>query len=375
MLQQKEYLRENVSMTVGQTFRIDLPEIGLLSCLSLKIQATPITGLGLTGGAWRLLDYLTTIEVIGDGATVIKSYQAKTAEFLSFLRSGVVPTHKWRNYATNTQMEYVHLYFGRYPGDPLYGLDLSRWKNIELRITNTCTAALYTGNLTVSILGTYFVNPGASFGGYLRSETWREWTTVADETKYFVLPVEYPISGIYLHALPAVTGGLSNTGFANLMDDIDFSVNGGQQRIYKGGLDDLIVENRMDAGLEVLTSGLADVNADAGIDVGIGNMFGWAGISGSKDGAVSATIPTMLADATDNTISFEAREADSPVEFMARGNGFMNHAFLFHNKNLEQENLLTAAALGELRLNIHTRNAAASASGTNRLILERLVVG
>jgi hypothetical protein len=374
MLMQKEYLRESVTMTRGQTYRIDLPEIGLLSGLQLKFSASATTGLGLAGGAWRLLDFLTTIEVIGDGATVIKSFQAKTAEFVDFLRCGIVPVHKWRNYATNTQNEYIHLLFGRYLGDPLYGLDLSKWKNVELRITNTSSATYHGTDITLSILGTYFVNPGHSFGGFLRTETWREWTTVTDETKYHVLPVEYPISGIYLHALPAVTSGMSDTGFANLMDDIDFSVNGGQQRLYKGGLDDLIIENRMETGREPIVSGLADVNADSGIDVGIGNMFGWATASGSKDGAVSAVIPTMIADATDNTISFEAREADSPVEFMARGTGFMNHAYLFHSQNLEQENLLTAAALGELRLNIHTRNSATADNGTNRVILERLVM-
>jgi hypothetical protein len=373
MKMRKEYLREGATMTRGQTYRIDLPETGMLSNLMLRIEAAAVSGLGLSGGSWRLIDFLTLIEVIGDGATVIKSFQAKSAQFSEFLRTGVVPMHKWRNYATNTQEEYIDLMFGRFIGDQEYGLDLSQWKNVELRITNISSATYHGADPTVTILGTYLSNTNAGFKGFLRTETFREWTTVSDETKYLILPTEYPITGLFLRALPPVTNGIANTGFYNLMDDVDLSVGGGQVRLYKGGLDDLVNSNRQETGLEVITSGLADVTADMGIDVGIGQIFGWSTTSGSKDGAVSAVIPTMIADATTNTISFEAREADSPVEFIVRGAGYHNHVYLHFNKDLAADNMLDPKVDGETRLNIHTRSGATYAGGTNQVILERLV--
>lgn len=375
MYWQHEYLRESVTATLGQTYKVDLPTSGMLSAILLKLSASATSGLGLSGGSWRLLDFVGTIEVIANGSTVIKSYTAKQAHFLAWLHQGITPPRKWRNYATNTQFEFIPILFGRTIKDPNYGLDLSKYNNVELRITNSSSATYHGSDISASALCVYGRDMPAGFQGHIRSELWREWTTVADETKYAELPSEFPICTVALRALPSTTNGLSDTGFANLMDDIDLAIGGGQKRVFKGGLDDLVYSNYLDRGAEVLVSGLADVTADKGIDVSIGNMFGWAGISGSKDGAVSATIPTMLADATDNTISFEAREADSPVEFIATGMGYMNMAFLHFNPTLDPALNIDVNRDGKTTLNIHTRNAAASASGTNDIILERVVTG
>jgi hypothetical protein len=373
MYKQLEYLRESVALTLGETFRLDLPKTGMMSGFILKLQA-PCTGSAtLADAKWRLLDFIDKIEVIANGATVIKSLSGKHAHFLAWLHQGVVPPHFWRNYATNTQMEYIPILFGRFLGDTEYGLDLSRFDNLELRITNSSSATYHSSTITCSVLQT-FVREGAGvFKGFIRSELWREWTTVSDEYQYFILPVEYPIVGLHLRALPPVTTGMSNTGFANLMDDIDLSIQGGTKKLYKGGLDDLIIQNYLERGSEVITSGLADINADRGIDVGIGRMFGWATTSGSKDGAVSAVIPTMIADATDNTISFEAREADSPVEFIARGMAYQNTGTLLHNAEMLAEAMIDPRRDGECRLNIHTRSGGTYAGGTNQVVLERLV--
>lgn len=373
MYKQLEYLREAVAMTLGETYQLDLPKTGRLSGFILKLSAPCTSGATLAVATWRLLDFISKIEVIANGATVIKSLTGIQAMFYAWKHQGIVPPHFWRNYATNTQFEYIPILFGRFLGDPDYGLDLERFDNLELRITNNSSATYHSSTISVSVLQTFIRESANPFKGYIRSELWREWTTVSDETQYFILPTEYPICGIDLRALPPVTSGLSNTGFANLMDDIDFSIQGGTKKLYKGGLDDLIVQNYLERGAEIITSGLADINADRGIDVGIGRMFGWSGISGSKDGAVSATIPTMLADATDNTIAFEAREADSPVEFICRGMGFQNVGWLLHNQDLLPELAIDPNRDGECRLNIHTRSGATYASGTNQVLLERVV--
>lgn len=373
MFWQHEYLREGATMTRGQTYRIDLPETGLVSGLMLKVSANCTSGATLADPKWRLLDFLPTIEVIGNGATVIKSLSAKHLHFLSWLHQGIVPPHFWRNYATNTQFDYIPILFGRGLFDPTYGLDLSRWDNVELRVTNDASATYYGTDLSVSIMQYFLRGAGGGFQGYLRSELWRQWATVQNETRYFILPTEYPITGLYLRALPAVTAGMSDTGFSNLMADIDLSVGGGATKLYKGGLDDLVVSNYLERGAEVITSGLADLTADKGVDVGVGRMFGWSTTSGSKDGAVSAVIPTMIADATDNTISFEAGEADSPVEFMTRGMAYQNMAYLLHDQDLSPDWTLDPKRDGETRLNITTANSATAAGGTDEIVLERLV--
>lgn len=377
MYWQHEYLREAATMTRNQTYRIDLPETGLLSALVLEVSADAVSGLGLGGGSWRLIDHLGLVEVIGNGAQVIKSANWKHLSFLDWLHLGVTPPHFWRNYATNTQFEYLAVLFGRTLKDKEFGLDLSRWDNVELRITNSATSSTHGNDPSVDIKQIFLREPpSAGYKGYVRSEIWREWTTVQDETKYHSLPTEFPISSVVVQGVPGVDANfVANTGFANMMDDINFRLRGGTRQVFKGGLDHLMVENYLERGQNVIVAGQADVTADKGVAFDVGRSWGRAGISGSKDGAVSATIPTIIADNTDFTASFEAREADSPVELIKVGMGYMEAAWLWHNHDLSPEGMLDPASDAPIDLDIHTRNASSAASGTNRIILERLVSG
>lgn len=373
MYKQLEYLRESVAMTRGATYREDLPETGLLSGLFLKVSAPSTSGATLADELWRLQDHLGTLEIIGNGATVIKSADWKNFAHIHFVRQKTHPLGAWRNYATNTQFEYLLVLFGRKLWDPEFGLDLSRWDNVEFRLTNSSSATYHGSDPNISILQCYLREHAGGFRGFLRTEKWREWSTVADETKYFVLPTEFPIGSVHLRALMARSSGVGDTSFENLMDDIDFSLQGGTRRVYKGGIDDLALVDYYDVGSSLITAGFADVNADRGFNMGLGRILGSASASGSKDGAGSATIPTIEGDRNDGTMKPETREADSPIHYLTQGYAFQNSVSLWHSPSLAADEMLDPAQAGEMRLNIHTRNTSASAGGTNQVILERLV--
>jgi len=375
MYKQFKYIREGATLIRGGTTRLDLDESGLLSALYLKIGATCVSNATLTADPWRLQDLLTLVEIIGNGATVIKSLEFKQAQFINFLRQGIVPPHWWRNYATNTQEEHLVLLFGRHLGDPNFGLDLAHWDNVELRITNISSATYHADSMKFSAMAVYLRDHPGFPGGYLRSEEWRDWTTTSDETKYFILPTEFPIAGLYLRSLPETTNGVPETGFANQMDDIDFKIFGGVKEVYKGGLDDLAILNFIDRGAEVITGGHMYRTADYGGDISIGRPFGGAWAAGSKDGAVAAVIPTMEADPTVNALKPEAYEGDTTIEFIMRGIGFQNMAYLWFSQGLEPDSLLDLKTSGEGLLNIHTRSGAGYAGGTAQVVLERLVTG
>jgi hypothetical protein len=320
-----------------------------------------------------LLDFLGKLEVIANGATIVKSLDVKHLHFLSWLHQGIVPPHFWRNYATNTQFEYFLVNFGRFSGDPDYGLDLGRYDSCELRITNSGSATYFSTDMSVAVLQTFIRDAPGTFKGYVRSEEWRKWTTVQNETQYLLLPTEYPISLIALQSVPHATNGMFDTNSQNLMYAIDLSKQGGTLEIFQGGMDELFVLNYLERGAEIITGGQADLTADKGIDVGIGRMFNWSSSSSSKDGTVSTVDATMVADATDGTVAFEARLADHPIEFLARGMGYMDFAWLWHNDDLNPAGFLDPKNDGECRLNIQTRDAASAAGGTNTVVLERLV--
>lgn len=375
MYKQLEYLRENMTLLRGLTTRIDLPESGLLSALYLKLGGTCVSNATLTGALWRLQDHLTKIEIIGNGATVIKSFSFKQAQFINWLRQGIVPPHWWRNYGSNTQEEHLLILFGRNMGDTEYGLDLSHWDNVELRITNVSSATYHADSMTVSMMECWLREHTSGFRGYLRSEEWRNWTPVTDETKYHTLPSEFPIAGIFLRALPEASSGVAESGWYNAMDDIDFSIGGGTKQVYKGGLDDLSVLNYIERGAEIFTGGHEYVDADYGFDISIGRPFGGAWAYGAKGGAVGTVVPTMEADPTINTLKPEARDGNGTIEFIMRGLGFQCMAWLWSSLGLEPETLLDPKQAGECRLNIHTRSGASYAGGEAQIVLERLVAG
>ncbi len=373
MYKQLEYLREGVTMTRGQTYKIDLPEQGLVSAMFLKLSAPCTSGATLADELWRLQDHLGSLEVIGNGATIIKSAPWKVFEGIQVRRTKVSALNAWRNYATNTQFEYLMLLFGRNLWDADYGLDLAKYDNVEFRLTNSSSATYHGADITASLMLAYLREHSGGFRGHIRTELWREWTTVANEIKYHTLPTEFPFCGIWLRADPDTTTGKADTGFANLMTDIDFKIGGGTKQVYKGGLDDLALVKYYEDGVEGLISGAADVNADRGIPTSLGRVLGWAAVSGSKDGAVSTVDVTEEADSTDGTISFEAREADSPIEFIHRGYAYQHMTALHYSPDLSPETLLVPTQAGEMTLNIQTANAASAADGTNQIILERVV--
>lgn len=374
MFLQREYVREAVAMNLNETFKLDLPEHGLLTSLLVRISGNQITGYGTGAHDWRIIDEISKVAVLVNGATVCKSLTGYQAQALAFYDQGVIPPGDWRNYATNTQFEYLLINFGRYMGDPDFGLDLSKFANVELQITNTATSSDFT-SLSVSVLGIYLrAAPTGQFKGYLRTEEWRAWTTVSDETKYNDLPVEHIIRRILLQAIPDQDANFVNeTAMTNLMDDIDLGLDTGQVRVFKGGLDDLMRENYLDLGKPSIVGGQVTQTADKGVDLSLGRSLMFVHGSVSKDGAGSATVPTLTADELNGTVTPETSEADSPINVLSIGFAPFYTAQFDFNLGWDVNNWLDPAQRKTVKLDIHTRSGAAYADGRNAIVLDRLV--
>lgn len=374
MFLQREYVRENVAMSLNATYKLDLPEHGLLTSLLIRISGGEASGYGASGGAWRIIDKVSKLAVLVNGATVCKSLTGYQAQALAFYDQGVLPPGDWRNYATNTQFEYLLLNFGRYMGDTEFGLDLSQFANVELQVTNTATASDFS-DLTISVLGIYVRGSTVGkFQGYLRTEEWRAWTTVADETKYNDLPVEHLIRRIMLQAIvPVDANNVDTTSNSNLMDDVELGLDTGQVRVYKGGIDDLMRENYLDTGKPIVIGGSPYHTADKGIDLGLGRIIAYAQGAGSQDGAGAGTIPTLESARTNGILKPETFEADSPMNLIVVGMAPFYTAQFDFNLGWDVNNWLDPNQRKTVKLDIHTRNASSAAGGRNAIVLDRLV--
>jgi len=374
MYWQREYIRENISMTLNDTYRLDLPENGLLGSILLRVSGSEASGYGQSGGDWRIIDELSKINVVLNGATVCKSLTGYELQALTYYDQGVIPPGVWRNYATNTQFEYLLINFGRWLHDNECGLDLSRFANVELQIENSATSSDFS-DLTVSIQANYLRDAmSGSFRGYLRTEEWRNWTTVQAETKYLELPTEHILRRIMLQAIPAVdANNVEDTNMANLMDDIELALDTGAVRVYKGGIDDLMRENYLDMGRPVVTGGFPYHTADKGIDISLGYVLFGAWGAGSQDGAGAATVATLESGRTSFTQKAETYEADSPIGAAFFGIAPFETALFRFDEDPDPSSWLDTNKRKTVKLDIHTRDSSSADNGRNAVVLDRYV--
>lgn len=374
MFLQREYIRENIAMDLNATYQLDLPEQGLLSSILIRISGSQASGLGQSGGSWRILDYISKVEILVNGATVCKSLKGDMVQALAFYDQGVVSPDSWRNYATNTQYFYALLNFGTHYGDLKRALNLGKFDNVEIKITNTATSSQFS-DLTVSLLGVYLRDyHEAAIAGYMRTEEWRSWTTVQNETKYLDIPTEHKIRRIVCQAIPDVDSDkVEKTNMFNMMDDVDFTMKTGVIRIHKGGIDDIVRSNLFEYGANIITEGSHYMSADKGVNVGIGYVTGGAWGAGSQDGAGAATIATMETGRTSFTQKPETYEADSPMGFIFKGVAYQN-TFVYRFDYQDDSGLwLDPDVSKTIKLDIHTRDSSSAVGGTNKVILDRFV--
>jgi hypothetical protein len=370
-----EYVREAISMTLGGTYKLDLPQHGQLCSLFLRITGATVSGASAALADWRIIDEISKISILGDGATVIKSLTGYQAQALAYYDQGVIPQGRWSNYATNSVNEHMLVNLGRYLYDPEFGLNLERFNNVELQIENTATAGGATdwSDLTVSVLAVY-KEEGGVYPGYFRTEEWRAWTTVVDETRYNDLPLEGRLRRVMLQAIPGIDSAeVEETNMSNLMDDIEFMLDTGRTRVYKGGIDDIMRLNHLDIGKPVLTGGALVFTADQGVDISLGYVYAGAWGAGSQDGAGAATIATMEWPRTSFTQKPETSEADSPIGAMFLGIAPFMTVLVPYADQWDPAAYLDLRSRATVALNIHTRNNASADNGRNAIVLDRLI--
>ena len=372
---QDEYLRESDGATRNATYKLGLPDTGILGSLYIRLHGKPETGNPFAAvNKWRLIDYLDKFEIILNGSTVCKSLTGLQAQFVSFMDQGTVMPAKWEEYSQPTLRDYLVINFGREFNDTDLGLDLSRFGGVELQITNSCATADWQDDLKWTVMAHWLREPDVPVKGYMRTEQWRQWTTVADEIKYLNLPTEHTLRRIILQAIPGVDASyIENTSLFNLMDDIDLSLKTGVLRVYKGGLDDLLYMNVLDLGVQPITGGWTYHTADKGWNSGLGYVDAMAVAAGSKDDA-GATVPVTVEGARNSfTQKSETYEADTLIGYLAKGIAYNNCGFFRFDHNPNPQTWLDPLQRRTVQLNIHTKNSAAAAGGTNTVILDRFV--
>ena len=376
---QREILRDGVSMTFGQTYELYLPKSGMLEGLLLYIRSTGKNADLATAIKWRLIDYISKIEVIGDGSEVIKSLDGPQALASAFYDDYREPMSMWRTYSNTTQRQWIPIHFGRGFLDELYGLDLSRFNQVTLKITNNASSTPFTTDIGLTVLALWLRDAVTPFAGYFREEEIKTWAPVANAWEYSELPVALPIRRILFRHRPFVGSADSkhSSSFPRGADDIDFTFKSGQVRVYRGDLEMLGSLAVMENPAEAETRGSIDRTQGYGFNVGIGYVYHNLGSGMADAGGVTSTIANMSKDVQAGMQEMAYRSGNGPLGWVCRGYGYGYCVPVFYAQKPGLEDLLIPEDVKQVDLNVHCQNGTTvSGTGTaaeSAIVLSRLV--
>lgn len=182
--------------TTGTTV-IDVDVLDPISRILIKFKATNKSATNADTPQANI----TKVELV-DGSDVLFTLTGKAVDAISFYDRGVPELHSF-NYTNNQGNEcMLALNFGRYPFDPIYALDPTKFRNLQLKIThdeNVCNTSSDVNELTVwaEIFSGKAITPIAFFS----VKELYSYTPTAVGYEEIELPTDLVLRTLYIDAL------------------------------------------------------------------------------------------------------------------------------------------------------------------------------
>lgn len=232
------------AMTDDDTDQYDLPSEGILSKLEIYLYARNANAMQ-NGANRRVSNHITNVEIRGDTNDVIFDENTQQGRAWAVDTELRVPPEKFHGFGAKGQWTVLPIYFGRYARDENYGLDLSKWTNVRLSITNDFTTTFFqTKESTITVRALWTFDPTIKPGHYLAK------TIIDDQSvsqagtwaRPVILPDRFPIRRVAVEGHVDVEGssdsypGKRRTTSSNCIRDMIF---------YKMGRRDIIWHDRL----------------------------------------------------------------------------------------------------------------------------------
>ncbi len=216
-------------------YQLTLDDVGT-KIIDLKA-ASPVSAIRLeflgTNGATsckdnRINDVITKIEIV-DGSDQLLSLSLKQAQALEFRRTGKMPYMRPGESGGGGQNESVMLLFGRHLWDPELYLDLTKFRNPQLKITTNIAAvaaASATAFLAASLKVTidlYLIEEGApAAAGFMMAKDVFAYTSGSSGDYHIDMPTDYPYVNMMIRAFTA------GNDFDENIDDLKLDCDSGK---------------------------------------------------------------------------------------------------------------------------------------------------
>ena len=375
MYWERVYLRQAEPWTNGGTLKLDLPKSGKLGSIMVHAYRAGVTDAFNAQYKWRLIDYISKIEVLYNGTRPIKSLTGEECKGLSiFDGMGSAPDQEF-NYGSSTKRAHFMLNFGRRLFDKRYFLDLGRFDSVEIQLTNDGSSTYFGGNWSVDLL--MYMLRGAdapASQGYFRTEDWKSWTTVQNTWQYLDLPTELMLRRLLLHVLPAHgTNQNADTQGYNVVDQIKLMQRARTEHIWDQSLRELWYENYMTRGREFLSYLEPYHTGGYGVKTGLGQVLGKA-IGQMPQGGTPVTPTIALEPGNDGDTQKLLRTGSDNYSMIMGGLAPENCAVIEFDQDADNPNSwLDLAAVKPVNLDVHTKDSASADNGVVRVVLDRLV--
>ena len=359
------------AMTIGgATKTYELETSGILSYIDLLVEAT--TYATAANFVYYIPHFITGIEVIGNSTDILLSLDAQELAALDFYMTRQPVTERRTGEVSTVNDLHIPIPFGRKLGDPNYALDLDKWDLVELNITNAdmgATSFFASGSYTVR---EKFIREGPAPTGYFKTYEANSWTPAsATAEKTVDFPKDYPIRQALISVLPtkiAVTAAYTAEMW-EILDIIKLSYKSGNIVVFNEDTEELMRQNEDEYGL-VDVGGIVQGDADDYFNTDLGwvldaNVSVGALVGGTTTQAIAgvSNLPEARLKIFEATLA-----AGQPINWKARGYGYMLSAIFDWDKDKSMANLLDPRAMETVSL----KYTAGSTAGKVRTVLQQV---
>lgn len=326
------------AMTDDDTDQIDLPSEGVISKMEIIISNTNVATISDVHRR-RLAEHITNITVTGDTTDILHDLNAMQSRVFAMDTEQKIPAEEHRGYDSAVQNTVIPVYFGRYARDERYGLDLSKWTNVRLAVTNDFSDTWFTnlyGEISVRLLWTF--NPEIRPEMYLAKTIIDEQSVpTADRwARPIILPVRHAVRRIGVEAYIPTQNATTHVGdpkatLDTSIEEIKFWKQARRDLIWDDSLRQLMRFNEDEYGHGLIeayldhgdpTNALWTDTALADLDVVTEMLYG--------------TAPTLVNDWAESALDFERHHnmtqwpntAGTHAGLMAYGRGYNNTAMI-----------------------------------------------
>jgi len=373
-----------MSIDLNDTEKFDkLPEKGLSAGLVLKIDCPVQSGqhysYDTSGDKFRLVDWITAIQVVTDGKRPLKDMGGAELQASEYWNAKTPAIDFLADRTLYGDHCLIPISWGRFLGDTEYYLNWGDYESIELDITNILDATLH-GTATLDVINLKIVDgltlPASK--GIFQERIWRTYATVQDEKKYFKLPVGSPLRRIMLRAVPDQESSSPyrrSDNFYDLIEQIKLLFgDGGEVALDTYSVEQMELMHMLHGG-EVHTGGTLLANSSGGgemIRTGIGRMRSMQASKAEVGTSVTEMnfgIYTYLDDL--KSIYFDTG-TNQYVHWDCYGLGYNNVIpILFDIGGIDK--MLDTVSKAPINLEIDCEDSSTAEDGTVQIILDELV--